>query len=396
MPEQDYGMSVMPRLVRSQRGALIIGISALIATMVGAFTSPAQFFPAFLFAYIFWIGLTLGCLALTMLHDLAGGAWGVIMLRFLEAGMSTLPLMLILFGPNIFGLLYLYPWANVDQVARDPLLLEQYPYLNVPFFLIRAAIYFIVWMALAYVLRRWSLELDRADNVALVSKLKRLSAIGLALFVLTSTFAMIDWVMTLEPHWFSTVYAAMLMMGAVLSAFAFVIVLVVWLGNQMTLAGVNPAGLLNDLGSLLLAFVMLWAYLAFSQYLIIYSGNLVHEIPWYVNRLQGGWEWIALGVMLFQFVLPFVYLLFRDLKRHGILLAFVALLLVVARAVDVFWLIQPAFSPSGFSIHWLHFTAWGAIGGLWFAMFAWRLTKHPLVPLREHTTPLREIATEQS
>src|SRR5919108_3924786 len=176
--QQTY--RVMPRLYRVQRWTLIVSVISIILTIIGALISPAQFFHAYLFAYIFWLGLTLGCLALTMLHDLAGGTWGVVILRFAEAGMSTLPLMLILFVPIIFGLFYLYPWINIDQVVRDPTMLQQYPYLNIPFFLIRAAVYFIVWMMLAYYLRRWSLELDQvADPIRIIARLRRFSAIGL-------------------------------------------------------------------------------------------------------------------------------------------------------------------------------------------------------------------------
>jgi hypothetical protein len=389
---------IAPRLHHWQRAALILGILGIIATVAGAILFPAQFFPAYLFAYIFWLGLTLGCLALTMLHHLAGGVWSAAMVRIVEAGMSTLPLMLALFVPIIVGLPYLYPWARPTDVARDELLQHQAAYSNLVFFLMRAAIYFIVWNVCAYLLRRWSLALDQTIDARIIARLKLFSAIGLALFGLTASFAMIDWVMTLEPHWFSTVYAAMVIMGDVLAAFAWAIALIAWLNRRATLAAVSAPKLFNDYGSLLLAFVMLWAYLAFSQFLIIYAGNLSDETPWYLHRLQGGWEWVGAAVTLMEFCLPFLLLLFRDLKRNASLLTLVAVLVVLARIVEVFWLIQPTFTPSSFSVHWLHATAFIGMGGVWWAIFARELVKHPLLPMNDRrlTEPSAEMLSERA
>ncbi len=375
--------SAARRVGRAQWLSFVIGVVALIATAGGALVAPAQFFPGYLFAYFFWLGLALGCLMLTMLHELSGGMWGAVMLRFAEAGMSTLPLMLLLFVPNVLGLLYLYPWARPDLVAQDTLLQHQSGYLNIPFFLIRAALYFIIWISLAYLLRRWSLERDRAPSPALDARLRLFSALGLVIFALTTTFATIDWVMSLEPHWYSTIYAAMVMMGAVLSAFAFIVLVIAWLDVDAPLSQVMAPGLFNDLGSLLLAFVMLWAYLAFSQFMLIYAGDLTREIPWYVNRTQGGWEWLALGTVIFDFVLPFCLLLFRDLKRKSVWLAVVAAVLVIARAVDVYWLVLPAFSPGVLTMNWLGLTALVGIGGLWLGLFAWHLRRHPILPVHD-------------
>ncbi len=368
---------------RVQWLAFLVGVVALIATALGALIAPASFFPAYLFAYFFWVGLALGCLMLTMLHELAGGMWGAVMLRFVEAGMSVLPLMLVLFIPNVMGLLYLYPWARPDAVARDPILQHQSAYLNIPFFLFRAAIYLLVWIALASILRRWSLERDRAPGPQLDARLRLFSALGLVVFAITATFATIDWIMSLEPQWYSTVYAGMVMMGAVLSAFAFAIFVIAWLDSFAPISQVMAPSLFNDLGSLLLAFVMIWAYLAFSQFMLIYAGNLTREVPWYVNRVQGGWEWLALAAAFFEFVLPFCLLLFRDLKRNARGLAVVAVVLVLARIVDVYWLVIPAFSAGALTIHWLDATALVGIGGLWLALYTWHLRRHPILPVHD-------------
>ncbi len=376
--------------------ALLVGVVALAIGGAAAFLSPAEFFPAYLFAYFNWIGLALGCLALAMLYAIVGGPWGAAILRLLEAGMSTLPLMVVLFAPIIAGLFYLYPWAREGMVGQETGLHYQTAYLNIPFFLVRAVLYLLLWAGMAYLLRRWSLRRDDDASPALVSRMRWLGAIGLVVFVLTTTFATIDWVMSLEPNWSSTIYSAMVMMGAVLSAFAFAIVVTAWLANRVGL--VTAPALLNDLGSLLLAFVTLWAYLAFSQFMIIYAGDLVREIPWYIKRLQGGWEWLALAVAGLQFALPFMLLLFRDLKRSAGLLGVVAAVLVFARGIDVYWLIMPAFSPGGLTVHWLAPAVWVGIGGIWLALFGWQLARHPLFPRyaqRPVLTSEAELAREQ-
>lgn len=364
----------------SQRILLAVGVIAGIISLVGAFTTPAVFFQAYLFALIFWVCMSLGCFGLALLHQLAGGMWGAIIIRFLEAGMSTLPLMAVLFLPIIAGIYILYPWANAGTVAQDAIVAHQSVYLNVPFFVIRAVIYFAVWILLSRQIRSWSLSRDLHASDILTRRLQLGGALGLVVIGLTSSFAMIDWVMSLESHWYSTIYPLMVMMGAVLAAFAFVVLIVAFFDSRAPLSRVLAPGLFNDLGSLLLAFVMLWAYLAFSQFLLIYSGNLDVETPWYTHRLQGGWEWIALAVALCNFVLPFVLLLFRDLKRNAGLLALVAGLLVAARIVDVFWLVQPSFTPGQLSLSWLHPVLFTAIGGLWLGAYAWTLKRHPLLP----------------
>ncbi len=374
---------IAQRIGRVQWPALVVGLIALAATGVGAVTSPAQFFPAFLFAYFFWLGLALGCLFLTMLHELSGGMWGAVMLRFVEAGMSVLPLMLLLFVPNVLGLLYLYPWARPDAVARDPILQHQSAYLNMPFFLVRAAFYFVLWIGMGSLLRRWSLARDQTPSPALDARLRLFSALGMVVFGLTTTFATIDWIMSLEPHWYSTIYGAMVVTGGVLSAFAFAVLVIAWLDAYAPISQVMAPSLFNDLGSLLLAFVMIWAYLAFSQFMLIYAGDLTREVPWYVDRVRGGWEWMALATAFFEFVLPFCLLIFRDLKRNALWLGVVAGVLVLARIVDVYWLVIPASSPGLLTFHWLDLTALIGIGGLWLALFTWHLRRHPILPVHD-------------
>ncbi len=396
-------MSTDQRLVSwigsSQRTLLVVGVVAGIISLVGAFITPVVFFQAYLFAFIFWVCMSLGCFGVALLHQLAGGMWGAIIIRFLEAGMSTLPLMAVLFLPIIAGIYTLYPWSNAATVAQDAIVQHQSGYLNAPSFIIRAVVYFVVWILLSRQIRSWSLSRDLHESAVLTRRLQLVGALGIVIIGLTTSFAMIDWVMSLEPHWYSTIYPMMVMMGAVLAAFAFVVLIVAFFDSRAPLSRVLAPGLFNDLGSLLLAFVMLWAYLAFSQFLLIYSGNLDQETPWYVHRLQGGWEWIALAVALCNFVLPFVLLLFRDLKRNPGLLALVAGLLVAARAVDVFWLVQPSFTPGQLSLSWLHPVLFVAIGGLWLGLYVWTLKTHPLLPRHDRKliqTAEAEFANERT
>lgn len=374
---------------RIQNRSLIVGALGLVLCLVGLFFNPDQFFQSYLFAYLFWLGMGLGCLAIVMVHHLTSGAWGVVMRRLLESGAMTLPLMALLFIPLAFGLSHLYIWARPEAVAADEALQHKSAYLNVPFFLVRAAFYFIAWAAVAFTLNRWSLAQDRIEKIDWTPRLKRLSAGGLLLFGLTVTFAMIDWVMSLEPHWYSTIYSAMVATGLLVEAFAFVIVLVFLLSDREPLAKVMTERTFNDLGSLLFAFIMLWAYMAFSQFLLIWSGNLSEEIPWYLSRLAGGWKWVALAIVLFHFALPFALLVSRDLKRNARLLTAVAALLLLMRLVDMFWLVMPAFYKTGLHVHWLDLAAAVGIGGIWIAAFIWWLKDKPLLPL--HGPSIKEV-----
>ncbi|TMA82880.1 MAG: hypothetical protein E6J77_15170, partial [Deltaproteobacteria bacterium] len=277
---------------RFRRNCLLVGIAGLAACAAGAAANPAAFFRAYLVAYLFWLGIALGCMAIVLIHYLTGGAWGLVIRRVLESGTRTLPLLALAFLPLAFGLRELYEWARPEVVAADALLRHKSAYLNAPFFLVRAAIYLAAWIAVAAVLRRWSPE-----DAAPPRRLRVLAGPGLAVYGLTMTFAAIDWVMSLEPHWFSTVYGMMFATGQVLAGFAFVIAVTTLLARRAPLAGLVAPNHFTDLGNLLLAFVMLWAYLAFAQYLLIWAGNLPEEIPWYLRRQQGGWAAVAVALI---------------------------------------------------------------------------------------------------
>jgi hypothetical protein len=383
-----------PQLDQMQRRAVVVGAAGLLLCLGGAFLSPSQFFQSYLFAYLFWIGIALGCLAIMMLHHLVGGGWGIVIRRLLEAATMTLPLMAVLFVPLLFGLHDLYLWARPAEVASDANLQHKSPYLNVSFFVIRASIYFVAWIAVASLLRWWSLKQDRIADPVLTRRFQRLSGPGLALYGLTVTFASIDWVMSLEPHWFSTIYGMLMAIGQWLTGMAFVIVILALLAKDPPLSDVLSPQLFHDLGNLLFAFIFLWGYIAFCQYLLVWSGNLTEEIPWYLHRTAGGWKWIALVLILFHFAVPFLLLLSRDIKRSAGALSAVAAVIVLIHLLNQFWMVEPAFYPSGLHLHWLDVAAPVGIGGIWLAVFIWQLKSQALLPL--HDPRLQEAFVHKS
>jgi hypothetical protein len=379
-------------LNRVQSGALVVGGLGVIGCLVGIFASRLQFFQAYIVAYLFFLGLGLGSMAILMIQYITGGAWGAVIRRLLESATRTLPLMALLFVPIALGIADLYEWARPQHVAHDTALQHKSLYLNVPFFLGRAVFYFAAWLGTAYFLNRWSLEQDTAPDARLTRRLEMLSRGGLLLYALTMSFAAVDWGMSLEPHWASTIYGVMFMGGQGLSTFAFVIPVAALIATRPPFSRIITAEQFHDLGKLMLAFVKLWAYFAFSQYLIIWSGNLPEEIPWYLKRTRNGWQWVAFVLILVHFGLPFLVLLSRDVKRHGRAVAMVASLLIVARLIDLFWLLRPGVAAeAGFAISWLDPAAVAAIGGMWTWLFVAQLKTRPMVPLNDPAIPLESV-----
>jgi hypothetical protein len=366
-----------------QKRSLAVGLIAAVLCAGGALIFPPVFFRAYLSAYIFWIGIPVGALALLMLHHLVGGRWGFMIQRVLEAAIQTLPLMALLFIPLLFGLADLYPWAQTEVVAADPLLQQKAAYLNIPFVIARAVAYFAVWIVLGRLLVTWSLQQDRSADDTLTLRLQRLSGPGLVLYGLTVSFAVIDWIMSLEPKWYSTIFGMIFMVSFGLAAMALAILATRFLESEKPLAQVVSPDRWHDLGNLLLALVMFWAYLNFSQFLLIWSENLAEEIPWYLHRIGGGWEWVAVALILFQFALPFILLLSRNTKRDSRTLAAVAAAILFMHWLDILWMVVPSFYPARFHFHWLDIAAPVAIGGLWLAAFIGYLKARSLLPLHD-------------
>jgi len=320
---------------------------------------------------------------------MVGGTWGFPLRRPLESGTKTFVLMAVLVLPILFRLPVLYSWADPSRVQADPLLQYKHLYLNVPFFVTRTVIYFSLWLSLTYFLNKWSRQQDETGDAGLTPRLQNLSAPGLLVFGLTVTFASVDWVMSLEPQWTSTIYGMIFMVSEALAAMSVVTVTVILLSRQKSLAGLVSPRVLNDYGNLLLTFTMLWAYLSFSQFLIIWGGNLREEIPWYMTRARGGWTSVALILIIFHFAVPFLLLITRFVTRRAQLLGWVAAGLIVMSLVDMFWLITPAFNHAGPEFHLTDWLAILGIGGLWLWRFTSQLQGRPLLPL--HDPRLKEI-----
>jgi hypothetical protein len=381
-----------PDVRRFQQRALIAGIVFTLLLGIGFFLDRRQFFHSYLFAFSFWSGISIGSLALLMLQHLTGGGWGLVIRRVLEASTRTLPLVLILFVPIVLGAHSIYSWTDPHELEKHPVLIEKSKYLNLSFFTLRAAIYFAIWLAFAFLLNRWSLLQDRTADGQWGKRMRVLSGPGMVLFVFTVTFASIDWFMSLDPLWSSTIYGFIFVASWALSALAFTIAVMAALSKHQPMNNVVAQLHFHDLGKLLLALVMLWSYFAFSQFLIIWSGNLPEEIGWYLPRIHGAWGVIALAVVILHFAFPFLFLLSRSFKRNAGKLVIVAVLILVMRLVDLFWMIAPSFTHEHFHISWMDLVAPIGIGGLWLAFFARELSRRPLIPIND---PLYETVLEQ-
>ena len=374
---------------RLQTRAFGVGAIALLLAIFGAVRSPETFFPSYLMSFLLVLGLALGSLGLVMLQHLTSGHWGIVIRRPLESATRTLPLLAIAFLPiAIFGMRYLYTghghekgWLNAPASGEGALSNFQKSYLTHNGYLLRAFIYFAVWLGLMFIFNILSKQQDiNRDDRALRQRFKMLAGPGIILYVFAMSFAAIDWVMSISPHWASTIYGFIFVGGQLISSMSFMIAVVVLLARAEPLAGILQPRHLHDLGKLLLAFVMLWAYFDFSQLLIIWSGNQPEEISFYRTRLYGEWGVVALIVVIFHFFVPFFLLLSQDLKRRAQVISKIAVWLILMRLVDLFWMTRPEFTSSAVP-SWLDLVLPIALGGLWLGFFAFNLKQCPLLPL---------------
>lgn len=370
--------------------ALIIGLIGAILTAIGAFVNFEQFMRGYLFAYLWVLGLSLGSLALLMTGHLTGGNWWMLSRRIFEAAARCLPMLAVLFLPILFGAKSLYAWMSINP-ATDKVLSEKVWWLNHPAWVVRAIIYFVLWIGLEFFLTRLSAKQDEDASPAVWQRMKVISGIGILIWGWSLTFAVVDWGMSLDPHWFSTIYGMLYMAGQGLSAFALAIMILSALQKYPPMDEVVRPDRLHDLGKLMLAMTMVWAYFSFSQWLIIWMGNLPEEIEWYLHRINSGWGWVALALILFQFALPFAMLLSRNLKRSAKKLVPIAALVIIMRVVDIYWYVVPnplpGQAPPPFTFNWIFITAPIALGGLWLAAFAAYLSKRPLLVRNEPMLP---------
>lgn len=387
----------VPQLSRLQMlgiGAAVVGLALL---GLGWFVvSPLQFVESYIFAFYFTMALPLGCLGFLMIQHLTGGAWGVTVRRMLEAGAAALPIFFLLSIPvmmaayNVYGFDQpIYHWADPALITEgspefDPIIAHKVPWMSPLWFSGRLVIYFLVWSTLALLLRRWSLEQDRSrDPDASTRKMRMLSGIGVALFVITVTFFAFDVGMSLDPHWYSTMYGAQYMGNAGLTTLAFLLLALTQVRRTQLFETYVPTKPIHDIGKLMLAFTVLWTYLSFGQYVIIWSGDIAEFTPWYIRRQEGGWIISVIVLIVFCFFTPFFMLLGRKPKRNLNYLAGVSILVLVMRFVDMFWIILPQFHETllGAATTFTNYAAPLGTIGIFLAIWAWTMQRAPLLPL---------------
>jgi hypothetical protein len=386
---QDY--AAPPMIGRWKSYSLTVGVVFSVLALIGAIWKWDIFLRAWLVAFLFWLGLTTGSLTLLMLQYTTGGNWGRMGRRFWEAASGNLLLMFLLWLPIAFGMKQLYTWTHPDVAAALGLQKIHY-YLNPVFFVVRAVIYFVGWWLLYRFLMSWSRKEEAGQTTtAQFVRVQNVSGFGIVFYAITITFASIDWAMSLKPEWWSTVWGMLFMVGQVLTTFCFTIVLLVRLAPVEPLSRVFKIDFLHDFGKLMFTFVVLWAYLSFSQWLIIWSGNMLSEIRWYLMRLRGGWQYFGSLLIFVHFVFPFSLLLSRSLKRHGRRIILVAFLIMLMRLVDLFWLTAPnfysgdtdAFSKFGWVDGAMYVICPIALGGIWLFFFFSRLQQRSLMPVND-------------
>jgi hypothetical protein len=368
-----------------QKVGLGLGLIGVIGLAVGFATDHVQFYRSYLLAYVFVLGIPLGSLALLMIHHLSGGRWSLALRRTFEASARTIPMMAVLFLPIVLGLHELYEWSHADVVARDAIIRHKAAYLNATGFMLRAVGYFVIWSVMALLLSRWSVQQD--TQAFPLDRFNTISGPGVLILGLTVTFASVDWVMSLDPHWFSTLFGLWFLVGMALTALAFSIVVAALLHNNSHVAKALSTDRFHDYGTLLYAFIMLWAYLSYSQFLIIWSANLPEEIPYYLRRFGNGWQAVTLVVVAGHFVLPWLLLLFRSTKRNTGRLVAVASFMLVMRFMDVFWLIAPWVKQGAFGVHWMDVAAVLGVMGLWVGAFCYLLKGRAVLPVGDPYLP---------
>lgn len=362
--------------------ALAVGVIGTLATIAGYFVAgPGEFFRSWLWVYIYIIALTVGPLAWVMLYYSTGGAWGVMIRRTGEAAGRTIWLTIVMFLPILLGAGYLYPWTDPAFVKAHDVVAHKQAYLNITAWSIRAFVYLIGWVMLSLYYNKWSVREDAGDPKAR-GKMTFLSGPGLIFHALAVTFLSVDWVMSQDPTWFSTMWGLLFIASGMLTAMAFLITVMVMLHQYSPMREVLTQRHLHDMGKFTLALVMVWAYFSFSQFLIIWAGNLPEEIPFFLRRMNHGWGWVGLALVFGHFALPFALLLSRDLKRNFKLLRNIALFILCMRFVDLFWLTKP-FAYENFHFTWMDITAPAGMVGLWLAYFFTNLQQRPLLPVND-------------
>jgi hypothetical protein len=368
--------------------AIAVAVGGLLLTLVGALVfDPRRALFSYLVAFVYWIGIALGGLILLGAFHASNARWPVVLRRFVETIPATLPLFVVLFLPIALGMRHVFVWveppAGLDRVMEHAIH-HKHPYLNVAFFLARAVLYFVVWIVVAHLLRLWSMRQDSQGGVTLTRWQRRLGAGSLPFVALTMTFAAFDWMMSLDPRFFSTIFGVYWFAGSFMATFAVTILAATFtradptsFGHHMNLEH------FHSLGKFLLAFTAFWAYVAFSQFMLIWIANIPEEVPWYILRIDGGWRWIAAFLAIFHFLVPFFLLLSRDRKRDPRRLSRVAVWLLLVHYVDVYWLVMPHVNADGPRPALWDLTAFVGVGAAVVAFALFRMRGTLTVPVRD-------------
>jgi hypothetical protein len=365
-------------------GVALLGIVGCVILGLG---NPKQFFFSWLVAFLFCMSLALGALFFVLIQYAAQGGWGIVLRRIGETTFATIPVMALLFVPVLFGLHDLYEWTHHEVVEQDLLLHWKEPYLNQPFFLIRAFLFFGLWSFMAIVYYRGSRGQDSTGDPAVSARLRKFAGPGIIVLALTQTFASIDWIMSLTPHWYSTMFGVYFFAGSFIGFIALLSVVAVGMRSAKLLDAVITAEHMQDIGKLLFAFTVFWSYIAFSQFFLIWYANIPEETIWYKARLEGSWSTVSVLLMAGHFAAPFFYLMGRAVKRRNATLALGGVWLLVMHFVDLHWQVMPVLHPEGFSPHLLDVTAVLAVGGSFVAAGSWLMRRSALVPLRDPRLP---------
>jgi hypothetical protein len=390
----DFAVPAAIEKIRSR--SMVVGVGAGVLALIGIVTHPDQFYRAYLLAFMLCLGLSLGSLGLLIIIHLTNGRWGLVIRRILEAATKNFGLMAVLFLPFYFGIPHLYPWFRAADLAKsEDLRWIHAVYLDRPQYMVRALIYFAIWGMLTYFFTRWSAEQDEPGNRS-HKRSSTLAGPGALLFGFTLTFAAVDWVMSLSYGWTSTIYGLIFLIGQLLSAVCFATVIAVILSRYEPMKSILNIDHLHDYGKWMLNFNIVWAYLSFSQWVIMWAGILPEEIIWYKMRLHDGWQYFGLFLTILNFFVPFVILLSAQIKREKGRIVWIAAFLLCTRFYDLYWLIMPNFeNKSGFYFHWLNLVVPVAMGGFWLALFCRNLQGQPLLPLYAPlTTAVLEPAQE--
>ena len=362
-------------------GAIAL-LGAVACAILGA-ANPKQFFFSWLVAFLFFQSLALGGLFFVLIQYASQGGWGVVLRRIGETIFSTIPVMAVLFIPVLFGLHDLYEWSHADAVEHDALLRWKSPYLNVPFFLIRMVLFFGIWSFIAIVYFRGSRGQDTTGDPGVSARLRKFAGPAIIVLALTQTFAAIDWIMSLTPHWYSTMFGVYFFSGSWLGFIALLSVVVPAMRGARLLDTVISPEHLQDIGKFLFAFTAFWAYIAFSQYFLMWYGNMPEETIFYKARMEGSWLTVSLLLLFGHFFAPFFYLMGRSVKRNGATLAVGGAWVLLMHFVDLYWQVMPTLHPEGVRLSPLDVAAFMAVGGSFVAAASWLMRRQALVPVRD-------------